>query len=52
MGLTEHVWINYRTFLIFWIVLALTVAVTKVNEREYESEIIYNNMRSVDIEIG
>ena len=52
MGLTEYVWINYRTFLIFWIVLALTVAVTKVNEREYESEIIYNNMRSVDIEIG
>ena len=52
MGLNEYVWINYRTFLIFWIVLALTVAVTKVNEREYESEIIYNNMRSVDIEIG
>ena len=52
MGLNEYVWINYRTFLIFWIVLALTVAVTKVNEREYESNIIYNNMRSVDIEIG
>lgn len=51
MGINEYVWSNYRVFLTFWIVIALTMAVTKVNEKEQESERITNNMISVDIEI-
>ena len=51
MGINEYVWSNYRVFLTFWIVIALTIALTKVNEKEQESERITNNMISVDIEI-
>jgi O-antigen ligase len=51
MGWKTYIWSNDRTFLIFFIVFALTVALTKVNERERESERVINNMSSVDIEI-
>jgi putative inorganic carbon (HCO3(-)) transporter len=52
MGLTDHVWYNTRVFLMSWIIIALTIALTKTNEAEKESDRIVNNMRSVDIEIG
>ena len=51
MGLNSYIWSNYRAFLTFWIVFALTVALTKVNDKEDESERVVNNMISVDIEI-
>ncbi|MBO5715526.1 MAG: O-antigen ligase family protein [Clostridia bacterium] len=51
MGFNLYIWSNYRAFLTFWIILALTVALTKVNDKENESERIVNNMISVDIEI-
>ena len=51
MGLNSYIWSSYRAFLTFWIVFALTVALTKVNEKEDESERVVNNMISVDIEI-
>ena len=51
MGFNSYIWSNYRSFLTFWIVFALTVALTKVNDKEKESERIVNNMISVDIEI-
>ena len=52
MGLNQYIWLNYRNFLAFWIILALTVALTKVNEKEAESGKVMNNMRSVDIQLG
>ena len=52
MGLNSYIWSSYRAFLTFWIVFALTVALTKVNDKEDESERVVNNMISVDIEIG
>ena len=52
MGLTDHVWYNHRVFLMSWIIIALTIALTKVNETERELEQITNNMRCVDIEVG
>ena len=52
MGLNSYIWSSYRAFLTFWIVFALTVALTKVNGKEDESERVVNNMISVDIEIG
>ena len=51
MGFNSYIWYNYRSFLTFWIVFALIVALTKVNDKEKESERIVNNMISVDIEI-
>lgn len=51
MGMNSYIWSNYRAFLTFWIVFALTVALTKVNDKEDESERVVNNMISVDIEI-
>jgi O-antigen ligase len=53
VGLTDHIWYNYRVFLIFWVVMALTVALTKINEREKakrEANEI-NNSRSSDLDI-
>jgi O-antigen ligase len=52
MGLDQYIWLNYRNFLAFWIILALTVALTKVNEKEAESGKVMNSMRSVDIQLG
>ena len=51
MGFNSYIWSNYRSFLAFWIIFALTVALNKVNDKEKESERIVNNMISVDIEI-
>ena len=51
LGFQEYIWINYRSFLVFWFIFALTVALTKANEQEFRSERIINNMTSVDIEI-
>lgn len=53
MGLTDYVWYNYRVFLIFWAVMALTVALMKINEKERakESASIVNNVKNVDLDI-
>lgn len=54
MGLTDHVWYDYRVFLIFWAVMALTVALARINEKEREKELagISNGARSVELEIS
>ncbi len=52
MGLTDNIWYNYRVFVMFWIVVALTVSLSKNNVRERESTRIVSNMTSADIEIN
>ncbi len=55
MGLTDHVFYNYRVFLVFWIFVGLTVAMTKINEKEKfkadEAARVNGSSRSVDIDI-
>ena len=53
MGLTDHIWYNYRVFLIFWVVMGLTVALMKINEKEKAKEDAsqVRNMKSADIDI-
>lgn len=51
MGLVDHVWYNYRVFLMFWIVVALTVALSKANVREKESTRVISNMTCADLDI-
>ena len=51
-GLTDYIWYNYRLFLTFWLVLALTVALVKANIRERESEMIVNTITSANLEIN
>ena len=34
MGLTDYIWYNYRVFLIFWAIMALTIALVRVNDNE------------------
>ena len=51
-GCTDYIWYNYRVFLMFWIVFALTVALSKANVRERESTRIISNMTSADLEIS
>lgn len=51
MGLTDNIWYNYRVFIMFWIVVALTVSLSKNNVRERESTRVISNMTSADIEI-
>lgn len=54
-GLADHVWFNNRVFLIFWIVFALTIALTKMNEREQlkaqEAARVDRNSRSAEIDL-
>ena len=52
MGLTDNIWYNYRVFIIFWIVVALTVSLSKNNVRERESTRIISNMTTADLEIN
>lgn len=53
VGLTDHIWYNYRVFLLFWIVIALTVSLTKINEREQMKQSAYltNSSREADLDI-
>ena len=32
MGVTDHIWYNYRIFYLFWIVMGLTVAQMRIGE--------------------
>lgn len=52
MGLTDNIWYNYRVFVMFWIVVALTVSLARINVRERESTRVNANMTSADIEIN
>ena len=55
MGITDYIWYNTRVLLIFWIMIGLTVALTKINEREkskqQEAHRVDNNSRSADLDI-
>ena len=46
MGLTDHIWYNYRVFLVFWAVLALSIALIKINDKERAKEIAANENES------
>ena len=52
-GFTDHIWYNYRVFLIFWIVVALTMAFARIDERERfkENARFVNNSRSADLDL-
>ena len=55
MGLTDHIWYNYRVFLLFWSVIALTCALIRINnnalDREKMNMTNNNQYASLDIEI-
>ncbi len=55
MGITDHIWYNYRVFLIFWIVMALVVSLGKINEKQkikqMEAARVDNNSRSAELDI-
>lgn len=53
MGLTDHIWYNYRVFLLFWAVIALTCAIIRIDEsgREKERLRIISNNQSFDLDI-
>ena len=34
MGCTDYIWYNFRVFLIFWAIIALTVALVRVKDKE------------------
>lgn len=52
-GFTDHIWYNYRVFLIFWIVVAITMSFVKINEKERlkENAWMSNNFKSAGIDI-
>ena len=52
VGLADNIWYNYRVFILFWIVLALTSSLARNNVRERESTRVINNMTSADLEIS
>lgn len=52
MGLTDNIWYNYRVFIIFWIVIALTSSLSRNNVRERESTRVISNMTYADLEIN
>lgn len=53
MGLTDYIWYNYRVFLIFWAVIALTVALSKINANENAKReaSVQKGIRSADLDI-
>lgn len=53
MGITDHIWYDYRVFLIFWAVAALTVSLARINEKERKKELaaMSNNARSMELDI-
>ena len=40
MGITDHIWYNYRVFLVFWAVMALGVALVRINDKEKAKKFI------------
>lgn len=38
VGATDYIWSDYRVFLIFWIMMGLTMALVRINENENEKE--------------
>ena len=55
MGLTDHIWYNYRVFFLFWAVIALTCALIRANDSVLEKEIFKmtnnNQFANLDIDI-
>lgn len=52
VGLTDYIWYNYRVFIIFWMVVAITVALARNNVRERDTTRIADNMTSANLEIN
>ncbi|MBQ3064953.1 MAG: O-antigen ligase family protein [Clostridia bacterium] len=42
-GMTDYIWYNYRVFLVFWLLLALSIAVYRVTESENRPKILKNH---------
>lgn len=55
MGLTDHIWYNYRVFFLFWAVIALTCALIRANDGALEKDKIKtvnsNQFANLDIDI-
>ena len=51
MGLADNIWYNYRVFMTFWIIVAITVSLAKNNVKERKSTIELNNMTNANLEI-
>lgn len=53
MGLTDHIWYNYRVFLLFWAVIALTCALIRINNGAKEKERLNtaSNNQCADLDI-
>lgn len=53
MGITDHIWYNYRVFLVFWAIAGLTMALVRINENENEKEnaATLNGVRAVDLDL-
>ena len=51
IGLTDYIWYNYRVFVIFWMVMALTVSLARNNAREREATKTTNNMTNANMDI-
>jgi len=58
-GMTDYIWYNYRVFFVFWLVVALTIAVrrcamlewTERNEDDTSADLIYENTNYKRLEI-
>lgn len=52
MGMTDHIWYNYRVFLVFWAVAGLTMALVRINENENDKKnaAALNSVRAVEID--
>lgn len=53
MGITDHIWYNYRVFLVFWAVMALGVALVRINDKEKAKKEAANSEdpRRADVDI-
>lgn len=53
MGLTDHIWYNYRVFLFFWTVIGITCASIRISNRYDEKKkaciVINDRVASIDI---
>ena len=53
MGMTDHIWYNYRVFLVFWAVVALVSALVRINDSVKERELLrrVSNTQNADVDI-
>ena len=54
MGLTDHIWYDYRIFFCFWVMIALSSAQVRVGNAEHERQRISyeNNAEQASVVLG